>query len=379
MFPPPAPAPALAGGTARCEDGVGMDVCGLCGGRCLDVARCGTGTADCPAIMRSGADRGVGGADAVMGARGGDACPGGSARITDEAECRAVAAATPGANFRSAGCYHMKTVGCLDNGSASSISSLYYNTCTASSTRHNHAPVCKPAGAPLASLVQSGVKCSNTAAATNAGVNNFGHCEAGNGGAFEDCAACVRANAACSSAVTSWQPENAAHYCKCVAAGDDCAARSGDSNYNVYRLAAEAAAGGTPATGYKFTQGYCRGGPAWSGIGELWDCLEGTHGGSRPKKTEEQCQAECDARETCGAFDMAAGSGARECCLFQPGNSGDGGGGRFCMVKLKLPCASGYAAAPGGERCYKVVAAKKTWHVTCLCRPANGGASVWGR
>ena len=85
-------------------------------------------------------------------------------------------------------------------------------------------------------LVVSGKKCSNTASGSRSGVNGNGHCEAGNGGTLDDCLQCVLSNSACSDEFVNWQPAGG-HYCKCVAAGDQCSARATDANYEVYRYA----------------------------------------------------------------------------------------------------------------------------------------------
>ena len=91
-----------------------------------------------------------------------------------------------------------------------------------------------PGGATII-VIAPNKKCKNTAG-QGGGVNKFGHCEAGNGGTFDDCLACVTANAKCASGVVNWQPGAGEHYCKCVNVGDPCTAQDADNNYNVYSV-----------------------------------------------------------------------------------------------------------------------------------------------
>merc|ERR1712050_213154 len=82
-------------------------------------------------------------------------------------------------------------------------------------------------------LEKRGKKCSNVASSANAGVNHFGHCEAGNGGGFPECLRCVTQNPACEAGIVNFQPDGQG-YCKCVAAGDTCSETASDSNYEVW-------------------------------------------------------------------------------------------------------------------------------------------------
>jgi hypothetical protein len=81
------------------------------------------------------------------------------------------------------------------------------------------------------------VKCNNVASSTLDGVNSDGHCEAGNGGNFEQCRQCVADNPACNSNIVNWQP-NSYQFCKCVVVGDPCTATSVDANYQIWTIAA---------------------------------------------------------------------------------------------------------------------------------------------
>ena len=81
----------------------------------------------------------------------------------------------------------------------------------------------------------------------------------------------------------------------------------------------------SPAVTYTLTNGYCRGGPDWPGTRNEWRCV-----GNR--LDEHSCAAECNADPRCGAYDMEPGGAAGECCLFQPGNTGNGDRRRHCWV-----------------------------------------------
>ena len=123
-------------------------------------------------------------------------------------------------------------------------------------------------GSAAADIIATGKKCKNTAATSATGVNLHGHCAAGNGGTFNQCVECVRGNSACSSDVTSWQPESTQKYCKCVAANDDCSEREDDDNYNVYSIPNSchaAVAGGLRYDTSKKTVEFCDG-TAWKAV-----------------------------------------------------------------------------------------------------------------
>merc|ERR1719506_3589815 len=70
---------------------------------------------------------------------------------------------------------------------------------------------------------------------------------------------------------------------------------------------------------YRRTTGYCRHGPKWGR--SHWHCLRG-------RKSNEACAKECDAHRHCGAYDRENHNGHSECCLFKPGNRGQGSHGR---------------------------------------------------
>ena len=79
--------------------------------------------------------------------------------------------------------------------------------------------------------------------------------------------------------------------------------------------------------GYGPTVGACRGGGEnYPGHSTLWSCLDDEHGNRRVQMAADQCAALCDADDSCGAFDRPSGPALGECCLFQSGNAGDGGG-----------------------------------------------------
>ena len=103
--------------------------------------------------------------------------------------------------------------------------------------------------------------------------------------------------------------------------------------------------------GYKLTEGYCRGGPAWevghAGAPDLWDCspsggmdggtlIENSRGGGQGL-SKNQCQEACDRDYECGAFDTeshtASGLTLSECCLFKAENKGNGSPERHCWIK----------------------------------------------
>ena len=63
--------------------------------------------------------------------------------------------------------------------------------------------------------------------------------------------------------------------------------------------------------GYEKTVGLCRGGSNYAGLDTLWNCIVGLD--------FEDCVLACEADAACVAFDYYAG-----CCLYGPGNVGDG-------------------------------------------------------
>ena len=84
---------------------------------------------------------------------------------------------------------------------------------------------------------------------------------------------------------------------------------------------------------FRKTKGACRGNKNnYPGEKTLWKCVG--------RYDNAGCGSKCLADPVCGAYARPDISGAGECCLFRPGNTGNNNNGRVCYVKPTGACSS---------------------------------------
>lgn len=101
-------------------------------------------------------------------------------------------------------------------------------------------------------------------------------------------------------------------------------------------------------SGWKDTQGYCRGGhDKWSS-GHLWNCVGYKH------LDHDKCRAACASNPECMAYDRPhKGDHGAECCLFKGGVTGDGRSGRHCYLRTELPSTHPIRCSESASNCWQ--------------------------